>query len=116
MKEKIRVLLVDDHTIVRKGLRLILELHDRIEICGEASSLKETMEDDPPVSMPDVILLDFKLPDGDGVEGCKRIKSQFPDIKNSYFNRLFSGPYRNGSNSCWSKWLFIKKYSGGRIN
>ena len=80
MKEKIRVLLVDDHTIVRKGLRLILELHDRIEVCGEASSLKETMEM-VPVGVPDVILLDFKLPDGDGVEGCKRIKSQFPDIK-----------------------------------
>ena len=38
MREKIRVLLVDDHTIVRKGLRLILELHDRIDVCGEAGA------------------------------------------------------------------------------
>ena len=80
MKEKIRVLLVDDHTIVRKGLRLILELHDRIDVCGEAGSLKE-MVDMIPQCEPDVILLDFKLPDGDGVEGCKKIRSLFPHIK-----------------------------------
>ena len=80
MREKIRVLLVDDHTIVRKGLRLILELHDRIDVCGEAGSIKE-MIDMIAQCEPDVILLDFKLPDGDGVEGCKKIKSRFPDIK-----------------------------------
>ena len=68
MREKIRVLLVDDHTIVRKGLRLILELHDRIDVCGEAGSIKE-MIDMIAQCEPDVILLDFKLPDGDGVEG-----------------------------------------------
>ncbi|WP_428911572.1 response regulator [Niallia sp. Krafla_26] len=79
-KQKIRVMLVDDHTIVRKGLRLILELHDRIEVCGEAASLKETIEMIT-VGRPDVILLDFKLPDGDGIEGCKKIRKQFPEIK-----------------------------------
>ena len=80
MREKIRVLLVDDHTIVRKGLRLILELHDRIDVCGEAGSIKE-MIDMIAQCEPDVILLDFKLPDGDGVEGCKKIRSRFPGIK-----------------------------------
>lgn len=80
MKKKIKVLLVDDHTIVRKGLRLILELHDRIDVCGEAGSLKETL-DMIAQCQPDVVLLDFKLPDGDGVEGCKKIRSRFPYVK-----------------------------------
>ena len=80
MAPKINVLLVDDHTIVRKGLRLILELHDRIDVCGEVENLKEMM-DIIPDSCPDVILLDYKLPDGDGVEGCRKIKGQFPHIK-----------------------------------
>lgn len=80
MRDKINVLLVDDHNVVRDGLRLILQLNDLIKVCGEAGSLNET------VMMigkthPDVILLDFKLPDGDGINGCIRIKSQFPSVK-----------------------------------
>lgn len=77
---RIRVLIVDDHSIVRDGLRLILESDDRILVCGEAKGLQETM-DIIPETLPDVILLDFKLPDGDGVNGCISIKSRFPKIK-----------------------------------
>jgi len=80
VENKIRVLIVDDHSIVRDGLRLILELDDRIEVCGEAKGLQEAM-DIIPQTLPDVILLDFKLPDGDGVNGCICIKSRFPKIK-----------------------------------
>ena len=80
MEKKIRILIVDDHSIVRDGLRLILELDDRLEVCGEAKGLQETMSIIPK-TLPDVILLDFKLPDGDGVNGCICIKSRFPKIK-----------------------------------
>ncbi|MGI1660224.1 MAG: response regulator [Desulfitobacterium sp.] len=80
MSEKIKVLLVDDHSIVRDGLKLILQLSDQIEVCGEAGNLQETLLMIEKVK-PDVILLDFKLPDGDGVSGCTRIKSQFPRVK-----------------------------------
>lgn len=80
MKEKIKVLLVDDHNIVRDGLHLILQLNERIEVCGEAESLSETMTMITKTH-PDVILLDFKLPDGDGISGCIRIKSQYSNVK-----------------------------------
>jgi len=80
VKNRIKVLIVDDHNIVRDGLRLILELDDRIEVCGEAKGLQEAM-DIIPEAQPDVILLDFKLPDGDGVNGCICIKSRFPKVK-----------------------------------
>lgn len=61
MKNKIRVFIVDYHTIVRDGLKLILELHDSIEVCGEAKDLRETFDIIPKIN-PDVILLDFKFP------------------------------------------------------
>lgn len=80
MKNRIKVLVVDDHNIVRDGLRMILELDDRIEVCGEAKGLQESL-DIIAKTKPDVILLDFKLPDGDGVSGCISIKNRFPKVK-----------------------------------
>ena len=80
MRDKIRVLLVDDHSIVRDGLRLLLQLNDKLEVCGEAATLEEAIMMTTKTS-PDVVLLDFKLPDGDGVNGCLRMKSLFPNIK-----------------------------------
>lgn len=80
MKDKIKVLVVDDHNIVRDGLKLILNFNEQIEVCAEAGSITETLFIIPKVN-PDVILLDFKLPDGDGVNGCISIKNQFPNVK-----------------------------------
>lgn len=80
MDDKVRVLLVDDHNIVRDGLKLLLQLNEQVLVCGEAGSINEALEVIPK-SKPDVILLDFKLPDGDGVNGCNLIKSQFPNVK-----------------------------------
>ncbi len=80
MSQSIKVFLIDDHNIVRDGLRLILESDSRISVCGEASSLQEAI-DILQDTDPDVILLDFRLPDGDGVNGCLAIKRRFPNIK-----------------------------------
>ena len=80
MNDKIKVLLVDDHSVVRDGLRLLLQLNDGLEVCGEAATLKEAIMMTIDTN-PDVILLDFKLPDGDGVNGCISIKNLFPNIK-----------------------------------
>jgi len=80
MNEKIRVMLIDDHNIVRDGLKMLLQLNKDILVCGEAGSLDEAMKVIP-IAAPDVILLDFKLPDGDGVNGLNLIKRSYPDIK-----------------------------------
>ena len=79
-KNRVKVLLVNCHTIVRDGLKLILELYDSIEVCGEAKDLKETIDIIPKIR-PDLVLLDSNFPDGDGVNGCFRIKSMFPKVK-----------------------------------
>jgi len=80
MSEKIRVMLTDDHNIVRDGLKMLLQLNEDIIICGEAGSIQETL-DIIPKANPDIILLDFKLPDGDGVNGCNIIKRNYPNVK-----------------------------------
>lgn len=80
MSNRINVFIVDDHKIVRKGLKLFLESEEEIEICGEADNLKDAVK---AISQkkPDVVLLDYKLPDGDGITGCLKIKGMHPNVK-----------------------------------
>jgi len=77
---KIKILIVDDHSVVRKGLKLFLASNDRLEVCAEAATLKEAV-DMVAWWKPDVVLLDYKLPDGDGIIGCINIKTKFPTTK-----------------------------------
>lgn len=74
----IKLLLVDDHPVVRDGLRRIQELEPRIQIIGEADSVRSAVESARRLS-PQIILMDVRLPDGDGIEACRRIKSFLPE-------------------------------------
>lgn len=80
MPAKIKVMIVDDHQVVRKGLKMFLEADRQLMVCEEAGSLKE-MLDRIGDAQPDVVLMDFKLPDGDGITGCSAVCSSFPDAK-----------------------------------
>lgn len=77
--EKIRVFLLDDHEVVRVGVRELLESDGDIEVVGEASTAAEALARVPAVR-PDVAVLDVRLPDGDGVSVCRELRSQFPDL------------------------------------
>jgi two-component system, NarL family, response regulator DevR len=74
------VFLLDDHEIVRRGLRELLEAESDIEICAEAGTAEEALARIPPTA-PDVAVLDVRLPDGDGVEVCREVRSRHPEIK-----------------------------------
>jgi DNA-binding NarL/FixJ family response regulator len=76
----IRVYLVDDHEIVRRGLRDLLVVEGDIRIVGGLSSAVQAMEHIPTVR-PDVMVLDARLPDGSGVEICREVRSVDPTIK-----------------------------------
>ena len=80
MAVPIRVFLLDDHEVVRSGLRGMIELEDDLIVAGEASTAEEALLRIPPTK-PDVAVLDVRLPDGDGVEVCREIRAQFPDIQ-----------------------------------
>ena len=75
----VRVFLLDDHDIVRRGLAHMFEKESDIEVVGEAETAEEGLSRIPP-TRPDVALLDVRLPDGDGVTVCREIRSRHPEI------------------------------------
>src|SRR3954470_2931354 len=74
------VFLLDDHEVVRRGLRELVEAEDDLTVVGEASTAEEALLR-VPSTKPDVAVLDVRLPDGDGVEVCREIRSKFPAIQ-----------------------------------
>ncbi len=72
--------LLDDHDIVRRGLTHLFEIQGDIEVVGEAGTAEEALSRIPP-TRPEVALLDVRLPDGDGVEVCREIRSRHPEIQ-----------------------------------
>lgn len=75
----IRVFLVDDHEVVRRGLASLIGLEEDIEVVGEAGNVTDALSRIP-ATRPDVAILDVRLPDGDGIELCRDIRSQSSTI------------------------------------
>ena len=77
---KIRVFLMDDHEVVRRGLADLLGMESDMEVVGEAGSKADALHRIP-AARPDVAVLDVRLPDGSGVEVCRDIRSQMPEVR-----------------------------------
>lgn len=78
--ESIRVLIVDDHAVVRIGLKTLLANTSGFRVIGEAGTVAEAVAL-AGQARPDVVLMDVRLPDGSGVEACRRIKADNPDVR-----------------------------------
>ncbi|MFQ5523122.1 MAG: response regulator [Acidimicrobiia bacterium] len=80
MTDQLRILLVDDHEVVRQGIKALIDSQEDMEVVGEAATAEDGIRrvgyDDP-----DVVVLDVRLPDASGVEACREIRSRFPDVK-----------------------------------
>ena len=96
----ITVFLLDDHEIVRRGVRDLLEAEPDIKVIGEAGTAQSALARIPALR-PDVAVLDVRLPDGDGVSVCRDIRSQVPQVaclmltsftdEESLFNAIMAG-------------------------
>ncbi|HEX7100647.1 MAG TPA: response regulator transcription factor [Acidimicrobiia bacterium] len=75
-----KVLLVDDHEVVRRGLAAMLSVHDDIEVVGEAGSADEAVRR-VGLDQPDVVVMDVRMPDKSGIEACREILAAFPDVR-----------------------------------
>jgi two-component system, NarL family, response regulator DevR len=80
MADPTRVFLLDDHEIVRRGLRELLEGEEGFAVVGEAGTAREALARIPATS-PEVAVLDVRLPDGNGVEVCREIRSRHPEVR-----------------------------------
>lgn len=76
----VRVLLVDDHTVVRNGLRLVFELEDDLEVVGEAADGREALERVAELR-PDVVVMDLLMPVMNGVEATRAIRAAYPEVE-----------------------------------
>ena len=76
----IRILIVDDHAVVRQGLRMFLELDDELEIVGEAANGEEAIRRAREL-LPDVVLMDILMPQMDGIAATTAIRRELPDVE-----------------------------------
>ena len=79
-KNSLKILLVDDHEVVRQGLRALLEKQEGFKVVGEAGSVEESIKE-AEEKQPDVVVMDVRLPDGSGVEACREIRAANSNIR-----------------------------------
>ncbi len=77
---KQRILLVDDHEVVRLGLKALLERHPKFEVVGEAATAREALEQ-VAILRPNVVVMDIRLPGISGIEACEEIVNRYPNTK-----------------------------------
>jgi DNA-binding NarL/FixJ family response regulator len=80
MAETLRIVLVDDHEVVREGLRALLDAEEGIEVVGEAGTVADAVRR-VGYESPDVVVLDVRLPDGSGIEACREIRARWPEVR-----------------------------------
>ena len=76
----LRILVVDDHEIVRQGLVSLLERRDGFQVVAQAGTVAEAIENARKFQ-PDLVVMDVRLPDGSGIEACREIRAEFPTTR-----------------------------------
>ena len=109
----IRLLLVDDHEIVRRGLRELLEAHDDLRVVAEAASVEEAEAVD--VDAIDVAVLDVRLPDGSGVDLCRDLRERRVDLACLMLTSFADNEAMSASVLAGAKGYVLKNVRGGDL-
>ena len=80
LESKMHIVLVDDHEVVRLGLKVLLEQNDHFEVVGEANNAKEAVEIAGKLR-PDIVLMDIRLPGASGIDACEEITQLYPEVR-----------------------------------
>jgi len=109
-----RVFVLDDHDVVRRRLKELLEADGDVEVVGEAGTAEEARSSIP-MSRPDVAVLDVRLSDGNGVEICREIRSQHPEIQCLMFSAFDDDESVAQSIVAGASGYVLKQIKGGDI-
>jgi len=80
VRPRLRLLVVDDHEVVREGLVALLSRRDEFQVVAEAGTVAESLAAVRRFE-PDLVIMDVRLPDGSGIEACREIRAEFPSIR-----------------------------------
>jgi DNA-binding NarL/FixJ family response regulator len=109
----IRLLLVDDHEIVRRGLRELLEAEEDLEVVAQAGTVEEGAELD--ISSVDVAVLDVRLPDGSGVDLCRQLRAKRPELGCLMLTSFADNEALNASVLAGARGYVLKNVRGGDL-
>ena len=112
--DKVKILIVDDHAVLRDGLRALLGVHDQIDVVGEASDGHECIEK-ALESEPDVILMDLVMPGMDGLEATRRIRKKIPKTKVLFLTQYESKEYVQSAIKAGGHGYIPKKAAGSQL-
>jgi DNA-binding NarL/FixJ family response regulator len=113
-EKRVRVMLVDDHEVVRMGLRTLLERRERFIIVGEAGTIAEAVAV-AHQAQPDVIVMDIRLPDGTGVDACREIRSERPETRVIMLTSYADDEAIYGSIMAGASGYFLKQTRGQNL-
>jgi two-component system, NarL family, response regulator DevR len=104
----IRVFLVDDHEVVRAGIKSLLDRDPAMEVVGEAASATATLQG-LKQTKPDVLVLDVRLPDGNGIEICGEVTRRFPTIRTILYTSLADDTSRVAAHAAGARGYLLKR-------
>ncbi len=108
--EPVRVLLVDDDDLMRAGLKAVLSSDDAIEVVGEASDGRAALEQVPALS-PDVVLMDVRMPDLDGISATREVLASSPEVKVMILTTFEQDDYIFGALNAGASGFLLKRTS-----
>jgi DNA-binding NarL/FixJ family response regulator len=114
LKQQIRVLITDDHAILRDGLASLIEKQPDIIVVGEAEDGDECLEKAAAL-VPDVVVLDLKIPGISGIEACRRLKSSYPLMKVIVLSMYEDYEYVNQALKVGADGYLLKKAASSKL-